>query len=39
MMDDFLAAIAWAVIGVVSIFLAIFFVVEKLGIVNVMGRL
>ena len=33
-MDDFLAAIAWAVIGVVSIFLAIFFVVE-----TVMGRL
>jgi hypothetical protein len=27
-MDDFLAAIAWAVIGVVSIFLAIFFAVE-----------
>lgn len=33
-MDDFLAAIAWAVIGVVSIFLAIFFVVE-----TVLGRL
>lgn len=39
MMDDLLAVIAWSVIGVVSIFLAIFFVVEKLGIVNLMGRL
>ena len=34
MMDDLLAVIAWSVIGVVSIFLAIFFVVE-----TIMGRL
>ena len=33
-MDDLLAVIAWTVIGVVSIFLAIFFAVEM-----VMGRL